>query len=106
MTDPSGDATPIKSTFAGDPEMKELVEFFVEKMPERIAALEACANEGAIDELRSIAHQLKGAGGSYGFPQVTESARKLEETSSVAGGIEDLRRELDELVAICGRTSV
>lgn len=106
MTDPNGDTAPIKSTFAGDPEMKELVEFFVENMPERIAALEACANKGAIEQLSAIAHQLKGAGGSYGFPQVTESARRLEESTSAACSIDDVRRELDELVAICGRTSV
>jgi len=96
---------PIRSTFAGDPDMQELVEFFVGQMPDRVDALRASFESGSLEELRSLAHQLKGAGGSYGFPQITDSARRLEERTMRAD-LDEVRRELDELVGLCNRTSV
>lgn len=96
---------PIRSRFAGDPDMRELVEFFVGQMPERVDALRASFESGSLEELRSLAHQLKGAGGSYGFPQITDSARRLEERAMRAD-LDEVRRELDELVDLCSRTSV
>ncbi len=95
---------PITSEFAGDPDMKELVEFFVDQMPDRVRALEQSLEAGLLDELRSIAHQLKGAGGSYGFPQITESARRLEEQADGAD-LDAIRRGVDHLVNICNRTA-
>ena len=105
MSTPENNDTPLTSTFAGDPDMMELVEFFVQQMPSRIDALRASVDIGSIDELKSLAHQLKGAGGSYGFPLITESARRLEENASGAE-IDDIRKSVDELIALCGRTTV
>ena len=34
--------------------------------------------DNCYDEVRRIAHQLKGAGGGYGYPGLTEAARGLE----------------------------
>ena len=105
MSTPTSDNSPILSDFAGDPDMRELVEFFVEQMPTRVQALQDSFESGALEDVRSIAHQLKGAGGSYGFPQITESARALEEHADSAD-LDAVRRSVDELIAICNRTSV
>jgi HPt (histidine-containing phosphotransfer) domain-containing protein len=35
----------------------------------------------AHDELRRLAHKLKGAGGSYGYPQLTDACRVLEDAA-------------------------
>ena len=37
-------------------------------------ALGEALNNGQFDELRRLAHQLKGAAGCYGFPTLTEAA--------------------------------
>ena len=86
-------------------DMRELVEFFVEQMPQRVRALQDSFENGALEDVRSIAHQLKGAGGSYGFPQITESARALEVQADNAD-IDAVRQSIDELIAICNRTAV
>ncbi len=104
MSTPTRDESPIQSEFAGDPDMRELVEFFVDQMPDRVRALQQSLESGALEDVRSIAHQLKGAGGSYGFPQITESARMLEEQADSAD-IDAVRRGVDELISICNRTA-
>lgn len=104
MSNPIQDDSPIKSEYAGDPDMRELVEFFVDQMPERVRALQQSLETGALEDVRSIAHQLKGAGGSYGFPQITNTARVLEEQADGAD-IDAIRRGVDQLISICNRAA-
>ena len=40
----------------------------------------ALANNG-FEELRRLSHQLKGAGGGYGYTSLTEKARQLEDAA-------------------------
>lgn len=70
--------TPILSEFAGDPEMATLIREFVETLPTRVLAIQELVKDGSLEQARSLAHQLKGAGGGYGFPQVTIAARAVE----------------------------
>lgn len=68
----------LRSAYADDPEMTELLEVFCEEMPLRAAALESAARERTWEELQRLAHQLKGAGAGYGFDQLSEVAGELE----------------------------
>jgi histidine phosphotransfer protein HptB len=68
----------IRSAYEGDPDMLEIVREFASELPARIAKLEAHVAAGELRELQTLAHQLKGAGGGYGFPQITELAASLE----------------------------
>jgi diguanylate cyclase (GGDEF)-like protein len=67
--------------------MLELRNWYRERLSTRIAALEE-ARKGlrrksteSADSLRRIAHSLRGSGATYGFPEITEAARELEEAS-------------------------
>lgn len=71
--------TPVRSAFADDPDFAELIEFFVDALPERRQALADDFKAGRIDALRVTAHQLKGAGGGYGFDGLSSLASHLEE---------------------------
>lgn len=97
---------PLVSAFIDDAEMSELVELFVEEMSERVATLERLWSEGEMNELKTIAHQLKGSSGGYGFPTITEAAATLE--NSLKNGTapaSDLRASFDELLTLCKRVS-
>lgn len=61
-----------------DPEFVELIDLFVSSLPARIAQINSCAQAGNLAEVAMIAHQLKGAAGSYGFPELTREASELE----------------------------
>jgi len=105
---PSDEA--VRSEFADDPDMTEVIDEFIGRLPGTLAAMsESLANNGH-DELRRLAHQLKGAGGGYGYPLLTEQAHKLEDAAK-AGDVEAERLALNELqtssraVIACHRAS-
>jgi len=92
----------IRSTFAGDADMRELIELFVGELPQRLADMTRSFDTGDWLELRRFAHQLKGASGSYGFGALTPAAAQLEQACKepVSSAI---RAALDELIDLCSR---
>jgi histidine phosphotransfer protein HptB len=76
---PSTPAVPLHSEFANDPDFRELLEEFAAAMPVRREGLLEAHRSAAYDLLRQRAHQLKGAGGGFGFPQLSELAAELEQ---------------------------
>ncbi len=64
--------------------MDDLKRLYRQALTARIDALEATraafleGDTDAEDSLRRLAHTLKGSGGTYGFPQITEAAAALE----------------------------
>ena len=74
----STELAPIVSDFAADPDYREVIEQFVRGMPEKIADPEYAHETGNRQELRTLAHRLKGSGGSYGFKVFTSVAADLE----------------------------
>lgn len=95
--------TELYSSLGTDPDMEELVEMFVDEMPERIAKLCGQYEAGNWSELQRLAHQLKGAAGSYGFDTITPFAARLE--GSIRDGRTEvqIREALDDLVDLCRR---
>jgi HPt (histidine-containing phosphotransfer) domain-containing protein len=94
---------PVYSTLAADPMLGELVDLFMQEMPERINALETLAEARDWNQLARTAHQLKGAAGSYGFAEVTPCAARLEAAAREARHDEAILLALDELLALCRR---
>ncbi len=93
---------PIRSAFSDDPEMAEIVVRFVAHLPAQVGALEAAAADGAA--LRTLAHQMSGAAGSFGFPQISAAAARLEaalEERAPAAA----ETALGELLALCRRVA-
>jgi histidine phosphotransfer protein HptB len=93
----------VQSEFSGDPDYVELLELFAQALPERRGRLKSTFKAGQIVELRLLAHQLKGAGGGYGFPELTERAAELEatckarEASAIASALERLLEYIDRI---------
>lgn len=100
---PCGD--PIISHLADDPDLADLVELFVEELPQRINAIEKTITEQDFEGLKRLAHQLKGAAGGYGFPTITDAARTLEEKAKAEGDLESLNTELRQLADLCNRAT-
>ena len=70
----------IRSIYEDDPDMMEIVREFVAELPDRIADLQGGIEAADWPKLQTLAHQLKGAGGGYGFPQITEVAASFEQS--------------------------
>lgn len=69
-----------------DLELRDLQQYFASRLPERLEEIEISWHEvrdqgwplDAVRELHRLAHSLTGAGGTFGFPEVTRTARALE----------------------------
>ncbi len=93
----------VRSTLADDSEFAELLRTFAETIPQKRQTVRALHREGSLDQLRARAHQLKGAGGGYGFPGLTEAAAELERACEaqsadrIAQGVECLADYLNRI---------
>lgn len=99
----SSPKTPLVSNFANDPDMQDLVELFIDELPERIQSLRESFEQQQFDELKRFAHQIKGAGGGYGYPVLTIAARQLEQAVANNLEIESISKSLNELISLCER---
>ena len=73
----SGDDT-LRSEYADDPDMIEIIGEFVANLTDRTDAMRQALANSDHQRLQELAHQLKGAGGGYGYPTLTETAKALE----------------------------
>lgn len=91
----------IHSQFAGDPEFRLLLDMFVDELGGRVLSIESAWRARQIEQLTTLVHQLKGAGGGYGFPQMTESAQALEQAVADRQGDEEIEQLLTALTHVC-----
>jgi PAS domain S-box-containing protein len=92
----------IPSVFRNDPDMAGVIAEFVGQLPERLAEMRRAADNGLWEDLRRLAHQLKGAGGSYGYACLTDAARELESHAKPEDA-EAAVLALNRLASLCGR---
>ncbi len=94
----------IASSFARDTEWWPVLRKFVAALGSHADALAQAVQAGDVAQLQALCHQIKGAGGSYGFPMLSETAGRVMDAlmdstqevaatmQSVNGLIEMLRR--------------
>ncbi|MFT5050155.1 MAG: CheY-like chemotaxis protein [Chlamydiales bacterium] len=95
----------LLSAYADDDDMTELIELFVRDLRSDIQRINVALTEGDLESLGMLAHQLKGSAGSYGFPQLTVQADRLESCVRTGVDPERLEQEVREFVELCKRIS-
>jgi len=103
MTATSSPTKALYSSLGNDPDLGEIVEMFVEEMPERVETMIGQLNASDWEGLRRSAHQIKGAAGSYGFDPISPCAAQLEHSICENGPEEQIRNAVAELIDICKR---
>jgi HPt (histidine-containing phosphotransfer) domain-containing protein len=91
----------VSTLVVEDPDMFEIVAEFVAGLDKRAAELAAAHERNAWGELKTLAHQLKGAGGSYGYPELSTLAATMERSirTHSADEFSIWMRRLSDLVA-------
>jgi HPt (histidine-containing phosphotransfer) domain-containing protein len=97
---------PIRSVFESDPDMREIVQEFAAELPARIADVQAMLAANRRADLQTIAHQLKGAGGGYGFQAITDVAGALEHALKRGESESTIKERCSELCAVLGAVVV
>jgi len=95
---------PVVSRLADHPRLRVVVRKFAQQMPERMDAIEKACAARDFATLASLAHWLKGSGGTTGFDAFTTPAKALEQAAKSADGLQadvfvaELRQLVDQLV--------
>jgi len=73
-------STRLKSSLPqDDPEFCQIIIEFVDRLHQQLGAMQQAWEKQDLAELASLAHWLKGSGGTAGFAALTDPARKLEQ---------------------------
>jgi signal transduction histidine kinase/DNA-binding response OmpR family regulator len=67
-----------KVNIAVDPELTAIVPKFLNSVRRNSGAIEAALTHGDFDTIRSLGHNMKGTGTSFGLPQISEIGDELE----------------------------
>lgn len=84
-----------------DPDLREVVEEFVTGLEERLHELQEAYTKLDWELLATLAHRLKGAGGSYGYPDISQLCAQMEAgfRAHEADAFQDWYTQLDSLFA-------
>jgi CheY-like chemotaxis protein/HPt (histidine-containing phosphotransfer) domain-containing protein/anti-sigma regulatory factor (Ser/Thr protein kinase) len=101
-----GPVPPIASSLpVDDPEFREIVEEFVERLRGKLDEMRQAWQRGDFDALARLAHWLKGSGGTAGFAAFTQPAARLEKVARQQQ-TEQIETVLDELAALYHRVGM
>ena len=73
---------------------------FVARLPERVSAMESLLRKQSLEELRHALHQLKGAGGGYGFSTISDRAGQAEKLIRDEAAFDSIRQEVAVLISL------
>ena len=79
-----------------DKDLEDLVPGFLGNRQRDIERVEALLGKGDFDGIRIIGHSMKGSGGGYGFPFITEIGAGLER-AAIARDADIIRNAISEL---------
>jgi len=91
----------VFSRLADDPLYAEMIQLYVEEMPDRIADLEQAVQQGDRETMRRLAHQLKGSAGTYGFEDVTDIAERANQAIMNDADSASIEQAFQKLIRIC-----
>ncbi|RKY25795.1 MAG: hypothetical protein DRP83_05685 [Planctomycetota bacterium] len=90
----------IRSQFESDPCLTTILAGFVTQLPQTIQEMHQASANGLFEQVGRSAHQLKGAGGGYGYPQLSELGAAMEQAAKMQDA-EAITLLLDKLRTLC-----
>lgn len=82
--------------------MREIVEFFVNDLTARMDSIRDALGRDDRARLKTLAHQLKGAAGGYGFPTIGHAAGAVErELLGQQADLAALQEKVEDLIRLC-----
>lgn len=94
-----------KITVEIDDVLRPIVPDFIGSRRNDCILIQQLLGEGDYDQIRLLAHRMKGTGGSYGFDAISEIGEIIE-TASLAADPETILAQLQRLTEYLERVSV
>lgn len=100
---------PLRSTLANDPDMRELIQLYIQDLPTRLDGIRIAMSTGNLNEVRRLSHQLRGASAGFGFAPIGLVAAEVEETIKAiheqADAMDRVRPLVEKLDALARRVA-
>jgi PAS domain S-box-containing protein len=93
----------LRSDKATDPLISTILDSYIQGLPEQISKVTQLLSRSDIRGLRQVLHQLKGSGGSYGFPEISTRARCAEAAITGKEPLDRIAAEVNALVDLIRR---
>ncbi|HZK79412.1 MAG TPA: PAS domain-containing protein, partial [Humisphaera sp.] len=93
----------IKSDYADVAKMQGILAEFVEGLPARVGEIMESFAAKDLAAVKRAAHQLRGSGGGYGFPDMTDLAARVEQSIKDEQAIDIISEQIAELTAFVRR---
>ena len=93
----------LRSPLSADPRLGPVVAGFVARLPAAASEVRDLADRGQSVDLCRAVHRLRGAGGSYGFPQITDAAKAVEDRLIAGDAPAAVGPQIDALLQVIGR---
>ena len=90
---------PLVSRLAGNARLHRIILRFIDSLEEKNQMMQNAIVTGDLDELASLAHWLKGAGGTVGYDDFTEPAGELENYAKT-GQLDNAKEMVVRLTAL------
>jgi CheY-like chemotaxis protein len=84
-----------------DDEYQQILKTFLDRLPQMVDTIKKAVKKGDWETVQSVSHQLKGLGGSFGYEQITATAKSIHDRSRKHSDegmdklLEELNHELD-----------
>lgn len=88
-----------------DIELSPIVPEFLEKRRGDCSLISQCLETGAFDQIHTLGHRMKGAGGSYGFDDISEIGETIEK-AALEGDHDTIGSEVQRLSDYLDRVAV
>lgn len=88
-----------------DPAFQAVASEFISDIPLRLDAIRSGFQAGDLKATRTLSHQLKGAGGGFGFAAISQRAADLQSTIDNSESRELIERAISDLEAACEEAS-
>ena len=97
----SGQKKLVSQLLSEDEGLRDIVEEFVQVLPTRLDEMKQAFEALDWSQLTTLAHRLKGASGSYGYPDLSAVAAEMESAfrDQKADDFAQWTQELSELIA-------
>ena len=79
-----------------DPDFLDLIPLFLESRRKEIATIKECIANNDLREAQRLGHGMKGAGGGYGFHEISVIGKSIEEAAK-AGNTAEIEEALERL---------
>ena len=88
-----------------EPDLRDLVPGYLEKRRAEVADFRREAAAGNLEGVRAMGHKIRGTGGGYGFPFLTEIGAKIE-LAARDGRADELKTLIDELAEYLAKLDI